>query len=157
MLESERDARETYAHECASVIARYFRVDEEEVFGRVRTADVAEARAVLCYHLHCRSSFALVEIGEMLGGRDHSTIWHIVNSVRPRAGLNRIRRILLDVPKWEVVVPEPPPERVPVEELDLPALNRLLHQKLRDAEEIQAEISVRQLQMASRLATAAAS
>jgi chromosomal replication initiator protein len=57
-------------------VADQFHIEEERLVGRGRAHDVALARQVAMYLLRTETSASLPAIGEMLGGRDHTTIMY---------------------------------------------------------------------------------
>jgi len=56
--------------------ARYYRLSIEELAGRSRTKVVAQARQLAMYLAREDTRASLQQIGDALGGRDHSTILH---------------------------------------------------------------------------------
>ena len=59
-------------------VAEKFRVSVDDIKGRSRKIHVAMARTAACYLLRQNTSMTYHEIGNFLGGRDHSTIIHSV-------------------------------------------------------------------------------
>ncbi len=58
------------------VVARFYKLDEEVLTGRGRTKDVAFARQMAMYLAREETDASLPQIGEALGGRDHTTVMH---------------------------------------------------------------------------------
>ena len=75
------------------VVAGHFGLTQLDLTGRKRTADIASARQVAMYLLREESQLSLPAIGELLGGRDHSTVRYGVERVsedlRDNDGLRR--------------------------------------------------------------------
>ena len=63
------------------IVARHFHLTEETLLGRSRTKEVANARQMAMYLLREENGLSLINIGELLGGRDHSTVRHGVEKV----------------------------------------------------------------------------
>jgi chromosomal replication initiator protein len=57
-----------------SAVAERFRLEPEQLIGRDRSKAVALARQVAMYLIREETSNSLPKIGDLLGGRDHSTI-----------------------------------------------------------------------------------
>jgi chromosomal replication initiator protein len=57
-----------------AAVARRFGLDEDELIGRNRSKGIALARQVAMYLIREETSNSLPKIGDVLGGRDHSTI-----------------------------------------------------------------------------------
>src|SRR5258708_16628298 len=56
--------------------ARYYRLSVAALSGRQRTKIVALARQLAMYLAREETSASLLQIGEALGGRDHTTVMH---------------------------------------------------------------------------------
>ncbi len=63
------------------IVAAYFRLQAEDLTGRKRTKDIANARQITMYLLREENGLSLPAIGEQLGGRDHSTVRYGVEQV----------------------------------------------------------------------------
>ncbi len=74
-------------------VASYFGVDVETLKGRKRDKKTARARQVAMYLLREESQLGLATIGEVLGGKDHTTVRHgcdrITNQLSVDASLRR--------------------------------------------------------------------
>jgi chromosomal replication initiator protein len=57
-----------------AAVSKRFGLEEEQLIGRNRSKDVALARQVAMYLIREETSKSLPKIGDVLGGRDHSTI-----------------------------------------------------------------------------------
>ena len=57
-------------------VAKYFHLTFDDMVGRARTKNVAMARQVAMYLAREMTSMSLVDIGEVFGGRDHTTVMH---------------------------------------------------------------------------------
>jgi chromosomal replication initiator protein len=57
-----------------AAVSKRFGLEEEQLIGRNRSKDVALARQVAMYLIREETSNSLPKIGDVLGGRDHSTI-----------------------------------------------------------------------------------
>lgn len=63
------------------IVAEHFRLRPEDLTGRTRTKEIAGARQVAMYLLREDNSLSLPVIGDLLGGRDHSTVRYGVDKV----------------------------------------------------------------------------
>ena len=57
-------------------VAQYFHLTFDEIVGRTRTKNVALSRQIAMYLAREMTSMSLVDIGEVFGGRDHTTVMH---------------------------------------------------------------------------------
>lgn len=57
-----------------SVVARHYNVSEEDLLGRSRRKEIAQARQMVMYLAREETSTSLPQIGQALGGRDHTTV-----------------------------------------------------------------------------------
>src|SRR3990172_3580173 len=59
-----------------NIVANYFTVSVEELLGRDRSREVTLPRQIAMHLLREETDASLPEIGQVLGGRDHTTIMH---------------------------------------------------------------------------------
>jgi chromosomal replication initiator protein len=59
-----------------AAVARHFSVTEPALLGKSRERAIAWARQVAMYLLRQETSASLFQIGQHLGGRDHTTVLH---------------------------------------------------------------------------------
>ena len=61
--------------------AKYFHLTFDDIVGRARTKNIALARQIAMYLAREMTSMSLVDIGEVFGGRDHTTVMHACTRV----------------------------------------------------------------------------
>ncbi|HEY6074253.1 MAG TPA: chromosomal replication initiator protein DnaA, partial [Anaerolineales bacterium] len=75
------------------LVAKEWQVTVEALFGRDRSQKIAQPRQVAMYLLRKRTDCSLPQIGEILGGRDHSTVMYAIekisNEIETRSDLRR--------------------------------------------------------------------
>lgn len=59
-----------------TAVAKFYRIDEATLIGRNRTKDISAARQMIMYLAREETDASLPQIGDVLGGRDHTTIKH---------------------------------------------------------------------------------
>lgn len=59
-----------------SVVARHYNLPKEELLGRSRRRAVSQPRQLAMYLIREETDTSLPQIGQLLGGRDHTTILH---------------------------------------------------------------------------------
>jgi len=64
-----------------SQVGAYFDIPVDELVGKRRTRDVAIARQVAMYLARDLTDMSLPQIGEAMGGRDHTTVMHGCNKI----------------------------------------------------------------------------
>ncbi|HEU0293649.1 MAG TPA: chromosomal replication initiator protein DnaA [Anaerolineales bacterium] len=62
----------------------------DELLGQNRSSKIAEPRQLAMYLLREFNEISLPQIGEILGGRDHSTVMHGINKVRENEKLKKL-------------------------------------------------------------------
>lgn len=72
-----------------SQVAQYFHMTFDDIVGRSRTKNVAMARQVAMYLAREMTSMSLVDIGEVFGGRDHTTVMHAYTRISGDMQANR--------------------------------------------------------------------
>ena len=83
-------------------VALYYSVDMRVIQGRGRSRNIVVPRQVAMYLLREETDLSLVDIGALLGGRDHTTVMYgcekmgeeINADARLRADINAIREKL---------------------------------------------------------------
>jgi chromosomal replication initiator protein len=83
-----------------SVVSKYYDLKTSEVRGKSRKKDIANARHIAAYLLRKELEYPLKRIGEILGGRDHTTIMHSEEKVDRLFSTNQeIRHDILEMRK----------------------------------------------------------
>jgi chromosomal replication initiator protein len=91
----EPGAREVSPERVLAAVARYYGVPAEALCGKARDRAVAWPRQVAMYLLREETPSSLSQIGQHLGGRDHSTVLHGCSQVAAKvAGSDHTRREL---------------------------------------------------------------
>jgi chromosomal replication initiator protein len=62
--------------EIISTVAYHFGVSEEDLLGRSRRKEIANARQMVMFLAREETDASLPQIGQVLGGRDHTTVLH---------------------------------------------------------------------------------
>jgi chromosomal replication initiator protein len=62
-------------------VSRTFGVSEERILGRERTREVALPRQIAMYLLREEGGVSLPQIGDLIGGRDHTTVLYACDKV----------------------------------------------------------------------------
>ncbi|MGE3278405.1 MAG: chromosomal replication initiator protein DnaA [Candidatus Altimarinota bacterium] len=75
-MQSEEDLIET--------VAKYFNVGSDQVLGPSRKQEIALTRQVAMYMLKRELNYSLEKIGQIFGGRNHTTAMHSVNNIKSR-------------------------------------------------------------------------
>jgi chromosomal replication initiator protein len=75
------------------LVAREWQTSVEDLLGRDRTQKIAEPRQVAMYLLRKETDASLPQIGDVLGGRDHTTVMYaiqkIANEIETKADLRK--------------------------------------------------------------------
>lgn len=83
----EQSLEKSYNHsedDLIETVARYFNVDSEQVVGPSRKQEIALTRQVAMYMMKREMHFSLQRIGEIFGGRNHTTAMHSINNIKSR-------------------------------------------------------------------------
>ena len=64
-----------------SSVSKYYSLGKRSLLGTSRARSVARPRQVLMYLLRTQLQLPLVEIGRLVGGRDHTTVMHAVEKI----------------------------------------------------------------------------
>jgi len=80
------------------VVAKAYGVSEEQLLGRDRSRQIALPRQVVMYLLREEANISLPQIGETLGGRDHTTVMYGCDKITDLLERDdRLRRQVLDI------------------------------------------------------------
>ena len=81
-----------------AAVASVFGISTDELIGRTRTHEVALPRQVAMYLMREEANASLPQIGEVLGGRDHTTVMYACDKVADMIERDdRLRRQVLQV------------------------------------------------------------
>ena len=81
-----------------AAVCSYFKQKKEDLLGKGKKADLVKARQI-CAYLMCEMlSLPLVSVGNILGGRDHTTIMYARDKMEKMAKLNdRVAKEIDDI------------------------------------------------------------
>jgi chromosomal replication initiator protein len=65
-----------------STVAKYFDYRNKDLLGTSRKADLVEARHIAMFLLRDTLDIQLEKVGELMGGRDHTTVMHAVEKMK---------------------------------------------------------------------------
>lgn len=75
------------------VVADYYHLKTHQLKGKTRVKEIVLPRQVLMYLLRAELNLPLVEVGNLIGGRDHSTILHGVEKISQQLRENEGLRV----------------------------------------------------------------
>jgi chromosomal replication initiator protein len=79
-------------------VANAFGISPEKILGRERTRDIALPRQVVMYLLREEANISLPQIGEAMGGRDHTTVMYACDKISDLIERDdRLRRQLIQI------------------------------------------------------------
>lgn len=85
-----------------AAVSKYYSIGKRVLLGTSRARPIARPRQILMYLLRTQLNLPLVQVGEYIGGRDHTTVIHAVekitrlasNNVQIREDIRGIKQIL---------------------------------------------------------------
>jgi len=85
--------------EIINTIAAYYQISADEIYGQSRTSGVAHARQIAMYLCREQTNLSLPKIGQLFGGRDHTTVMYACRKVaeqmkNQRAFYNEVTELL---------------------------------------------------------------
>jgi chromosomal replication initiator protein len=87
------------------IVAEHFGLRPDDLTGRKRTKEVANARQIAMYLLREENDMSLPAIGEQLGGRDHSTVRYGVEQVTKELERDEALRLTIMALRDKVYMP----------------------------------------------------
>ena len=90
LKEKEREYSEQIdSDKIINYVSDYYRIPASEIIGKKKTKDVAEARMVAIYLVCDMLNLPLVSIGQIFGGRDHTTIIYSRDKISAQIETNK--------------------------------------------------------------------
>jgi chromosomal replication initiator protein len=84
--------------EIIQTVATSFGISKEQMMGRGRTRQIALPRQIAMYLLREEAHFSLPQVGEIIGGRDHTTVMYACDKVADLLETDhRLRRQVVDI------------------------------------------------------------
>lgn len=81
---SEDDCTHRTVDRIFTEVSRFFGIDEEDIKQGKRTKQIAEARHICVYLIRTQTSLSTSAIGQIFGGKDHTTIINSTNRVEEK-------------------------------------------------------------------------
>lgn len=69
------------AVEIINAVSAYYEISADELYGKTRTSAIATARQIAMYLCRTMTSLSLPKIGEIFGGKDHTTVLYAHNKI----------------------------------------------------------------------------
>ena len=92
------DSSSVSADDIIEATCRYFRISREDLVGKKKTKDVVEPRQLCIYLITDMLDLPLATIGNMFGGRDHTTVMHARDKMSEKvSSVPRIRTAVQDI------------------------------------------------------------
>ncbi len=84
------DTRETRlnSRQIAQAVAEYYRISMEAMCGKQRDKHIVMPRQIAMYLIRQETQVSLLEIGQLFGGRDHSTVLHACEKIDREINVN---------------------------------------------------------------------
>ena len=95
-IEEKKDTLD--ASDIISSVCKYYKITTEDIFSKKRTKNLVEPRMIAIYLITDLLSLPLVQIGEIFGGRDYTTVIHARDKITDEIKSNpRIRITVADI------------------------------------------------------------
>jgi chromosomal replication initiator protein len=89
------------------IVCNYYKVDMETLKSSNRARPIAWPRQVAMYLLRTETDMSLPQIGQLLGGRDHTTVLYGVEKVNESLDSNDTVRLEIDEIRGQLAIPVP--------------------------------------------------
>lgn len=91
---------QTTAEKIIIEVCKYFDITRDDIVGKRRNREFVEPRMIAIYLIADVLNIPLINIGQLVGGRDHTTIMHARNKIEGQlVNDQRIKRIVTDIRK----------------------------------------------------------
>lgn len=81
-VKTKIDSKKIRPIQLISLVAKHFAFKNKDVVGKSRRADLVLARHIAIFLLREETGMQLTKIGELMGGRDHTTIMHASEKIK---------------------------------------------------------------------------
>lgn len=86
------------AEKILNTVCDFFKVSKEDLIGKKKNKEIVEPRQLCIYLINDMLSIPLTAIGEIFGGRDHTTIMHARDKISNQVKINpHIRTLVNDI------------------------------------------------------------
>lgn len=86
------------ANKIMNVVCEFFKVDKEELIGKKKNKEIVEPRQLCIYLINDMLNIPLTAIGELFGGRDHTTIMHARDKISKQIKINpHVKTLVNDI------------------------------------------------------------
>ena len=91
---------QTTAERIIGEVCKYFDITRDDIVGKRRNREFVEPRMIAIYLIAEFLDLPLINIGQLVGGRDHTTVMHARNKIEGQVTSDqRIKRIVGDISK----------------------------------------------------------
>ena len=70
-------------------VCKHYGVNQQNVFSKSRKRDYVQARQIAMYLAQKHTKMPASRIGQLIGGRDHSTVIHSCNTIEKRLKIDK--------------------------------------------------------------------
>ncbi len=93
---AENEKTDLDANKIINVVCDFFKVSREDLIGKKKTKEIVEPRQLCIYLINDMLNIPLTAIGEMFGGRDHTTIMHARDKINNQIKVNPHTKTLIN-------------------------------------------------------------
>lgn len=95
-IEEKKDTID--ASDIVAAVCKYYKITQEDIFSKKKTKNLVEPRMIAIYLITDLLPMPLVQIGEIFGGRDHTTVIHARDKITDEIKTNpRVRITVADI------------------------------------------------------------
>ncbi len=84
------------------IVAEHFQITPEQLNSKSRSSNIVKPRQIAMYLCKNMTGTSLASIGEMLGGRDHSTVIHGIEKIEEECSKNENTRNIIETIKKKI-------------------------------------------------------
>ena len=97
-IDDSTEQEDITSEKIISAVCTYFKQKREDLIGKGKKADLVKARQICAFLLCDMLSMPLVAVGNLLGGRDHTTIMYARDKMEKLSSLNdRVAKEIDDI------------------------------------------------------------
>lgn len=91
-VKQQRETKRLRPIQLISLVAKHFDFKNKDLLGKSRKAELVLARHIAIHLLRSELGLQLTKVGELMGGRDHTTIMHADEKIKQEFEVNQVVR-----------------------------------------------------------------
>ena len=102
LIDTKRSKTKVSSSKILNAVSSYYSISVSQLTGKIKTAQIVNARHIAIYLIRQMLDMPLKQIGEIFSNRDHTTIMHSINKVEKMLKTNKDLNIVINNLKKQI-------------------------------------------------------